>query len=218
MEPIPYPPTLAPAPVPRVTPRPAPGAFFPAPTVPHLIEPDPDKVLDARIPLRYHLRSQRPLPPLTERIPHHIASELPTNPTYPHALPGTSSCYVTETRLMLAVKATCTASAANSVTDKVTGKYLKYRNLIRGLNKDVWTRSLTNDLGRLAQGVGTCMPTGTNTVFSCGAAIYLLGARSRTLALSRVSGPTILKRIAYASPLAVTNWTSPVSPPPTELA
>ena len=147
-----------------MTHRPPPGAFFPAPTVTHLIKPDPDEVVDARIPPRYHLRYQRPLLPLAERIPHHIAAALSTDPTYSHALPGTSSRYVTATRLLLAVESTRTASAANSVTDEVTGKYLEYRNLLRGPNKYVLTRSLANDLGRLAQGVGTRIPTGTNTV------------------------------------------------------
>ena len=162
---IPPPPTMAPAPVPRVTPGPPPGVFFPAPTVPHLIEPNPDEVVDAKIPPHYHLRSQRPLPPLTERIPHHISAVLPTEPTYPHALPGTNSRYVTATHLLLAVEAACTASAANSVTDEVTGKSLDYRHLLYGPKKYVWTRSLANGLGRLAQGFGTRMPNGNNIVF-----------------------------------------------------
>ena len=36
---------------------------------------------------------------------------------------------------------------------------------MRGPDKDICKTSLANDLGRLAQGVGTRMPTGTNTVF-----------------------------------------------------
>ena len=134
---IPYPQTLSPATVPRVTPRPPPGAYFIAPTVPHLIDPDPDKVVDINIPPHYHLRSQLSLPPLTKRSPHHIAAELPTEPTYPHAFPGTSSCYVMENRLISDVKAAHTTSAANYVTDEVTGKSLEYRHLLRGPNNDV---------------------------------------------------------------------------------
>ena len=34
-----------------------------------------------------------------------------------------------------------------------------------GPDKDIWKTILANDLGRLAQGLGTRMPTGTNTVF-----------------------------------------------------
>ena len=164
MAPIPAPLTLDPAPVPRVTPGPPPGTFSPAPNILHIIEPDPDKVVVARIPPRYHLRSKRPLPPLTQCIAHHIAATLPTEPTYPHALPGSSSRYVTATRLLLADEAACTASANNSVTEKVTVKSLEYCHLLCGPNNDVWTRRLSNDLGILAQGFGTRIPTGTNTV------------------------------------------------------
>ncbi len=54
---------------------------------------------------------------------------------------------------------------ANSVIDEVTGHSLEYRHLSTGPDHAVWTKSLANDLGRLAQGVGTRMPTGTNTIF-----------------------------------------------------
>ena len=54
---------------------------------------------------------------------------------------------------------------ANVVIDPASGQALKYRHLIRGPNGDTWIKALTNDLGRLAQGVGTRMPTGTNIVF-----------------------------------------------------
>ena len=53
----------------------------------------------------------------------------------------------------------------NTVIDTDTGQYLEYSHLPRGPDKDIWKTSLTNDLGRLAQGVGTIMSTGTNTVF-----------------------------------------------------
>ena len=49
--------------------------------------------------------------------------------------------------------------------DPTSGQALKYWHLIRGPNGDTWIRALANDLGRLAQGVSTRMPTGTNTVF-----------------------------------------------------
>ena len=44
--PVPAPATMAPAPAQRVTPGLPIGAVFPAPTVSHLIEPNPDKVVD----------------------------------------------------------------------------------------------------------------------------------------------------------------------------
>ena len=46
-----------------------------------------------------------------------------------------------------------------------TGQSLEYSHLTRGPDKDICKTSLANDIGQLAQGVGTIMPTGTNTVF-----------------------------------------------------
>ena len=54
---------------------------------------------------------------------------------------------------------------ANVVIDNVTGQSLEYRHLSTGPQKEVWIQALANDLGRLAQGIGTRMPTGTNTIF-----------------------------------------------------
>jgi hypothetical protein len=54
---------------------------------------------------------------------------------------------------------------ANAVIDSVTGLSLEYRHLIKGPNKAVWIRAFANDLGMLAQGVGSRHPTGTNTIF-----------------------------------------------------
>ena len=54
---------------------------------------------------------------------------------------------------------------ANVFIESISRQALKYRNLIYGPNGDTWIRALANNLGRLAQGVGTPIPTGTNTVF-----------------------------------------------------
>ena len=54
---------------------------------------------------------------------------------------------------------------ANVLIDPTSGQALKYRHLICNPNGDTWIRVLANNLGRLAQGVGTCNPTGTNAVF-----------------------------------------------------
>jgi hypothetical protein len=53
---------------------------------------------------------------------------------------------------------------ANAVIDEATGQSLEYRHLSTGPDKDIWIQALANDLGRLAQGIGTRMPTGTNTI------------------------------------------------------
>ena len=49
--------------------------------------------------------------------------------------------------------------------DNVIGQSLEYFHLSRGPIDDIWSHILANYLGRLAQGVGTHMPNGTNTVF-----------------------------------------------------
>ena len=54
---------------------------------------------------------------------------------------------------------------ANSVTDAATGQSLKYRHLSTGPNAALWQKALATDLGMLAQGVGTRMPKGTDTIF-----------------------------------------------------
>ena len=54
---------------------------------------------------------------------------------------------------------------ANTVADEATGQLLEYRHLVRGPDAKIWKKAFANDLGRLAQGVGTRMRTGTNTVF-----------------------------------------------------
>ena len=54
---------------------------------------------------------------------------------------------------------------ANVVINPTSGQALEYQHLIHGPNSDTWIKALANNLGRLSQGVGTRMPTGTNTVF-----------------------------------------------------
>ena len=53
---------------------------------------------------------------------------------------------------------------ANSVIDALTGNSQEYRHLIKGPDRATWTTSYANELGRLANGVGTRMPNGTNTI------------------------------------------------------
>ena len=52
----------------------------------------------------------------------------------------------------------------NSVIDEESGNALEYRNLIHTPEKHLWTRAISNDLGMFAQGVGTSMKKGTNTI------------------------------------------------------
>ena len=53
---------------------------------------------------------------------------------------------------------------ACAIVDKVTGKKMEYRDLIKRPElMDTWYRSLANELGRLAQGIRDIK--GTDTVF-----------------------------------------------------
>ena len=52
----------------------------------------------------------------------------------------------------------------NSVLDVNTGDLLEHRHLTKGTDKEIWNKSLANDINRLAQCVVTRM-TGTNTIF-----------------------------------------------------
>ena len=56
-----------------------------------------------------------------------------------------------------------TTHLINSVLHS-TGELLEYRHLIQGPDAAIWKTALANDLGRLAQGVGTRMQKGTNTI------------------------------------------------------
>lgn len=52
----------------------------------------------------------------------------------------------------------------NSVLCPTTGSNLEYRHLIKGHQSSTCSTSFANELGRLEQGVGTWMPSGTNTI------------------------------------------------------
>ena len=53
----------------------------------------------------------------------------------------------------------------NTFINPDTGNIHKYWHFIRGPDKAIWKHGLANDLGRLAQGIGQRMPTGTNTIY-----------------------------------------------------
>jgi hypothetical protein len=57
------------------------------------------------------------------------------------------------------------SNIANSVTDPITGEVQGFWHLMQGPNRPTRMTSFPNELGRLAQGIGTHMPTGTNTCF-----------------------------------------------------
>jgi hypothetical protein len=54
---------------------------------------------------------------------------------------------------------------ANTVVDSITGQVQEYRHLLQGPDAPTWTKSFANKLGRLSQGAGTRMPSGTKTIW-----------------------------------------------------
>ena len=128
-------------------------------TLPNLIETDED---------------HNPLLPSSPQYPLRSRSAARHIPVCYSAI---GASYAHPTGLFIAFIAHCTAQppitliandaprTANSVIDKVTFHSLEYHHLIQGQNKDIWSHSLANNLNRLTQGVGTHIPTGTNTDF-----------------------------------------------------
>ena len=130
---------------------------------PHLVEPE-DENEDIMVhPRRYSLC----LTPTPTSGPHYIAAHDKNLCKKSTAIGGTSAFHQSiaagGTRAQY-VKATHHL-LPNSVIDEVTGQYLEYQHLVRGPNQKICTNSLANDLGQLAQEIGTCMPTVTSTVF-----------------------------------------------------
>ena len=131
----------------------------------HVIEPDHQgEKIDATTVPRYLLRSHRQKQPFAEQEPHYIAANTSAMAKPPRFSPGTGSRYAQATQHLIATEH-CRTNYANTVIEMNTGESLEYSHLMCGPEKDIWKTSLANDLGRLAQGVGTRMPTVTNTVF-----------------------------------------------------
>jgi hypothetical protein len=63
----------------------------------------------------------------------------------------------------------CTHHQANAVIDQVTGQSYEYEHLVTGKvtahTTKVWTRSLANELRKLANGIGTCITKDTKAIF-----------------------------------------------------
>ena len=81
------------------------------------------------------------------------------------APPMTSSRYATAANIMMLQSLPqLPHHAINSVLDPTTGNTLEYRDLVKGPTATQWQKSFANELGRLTNGVGQRMPTGTNTM------------------------------------------------------
>ena len=149
----------------------------------HAIDPDynGDNVDAVAVP-RYRLRSHRQKRPFAAQEPHCIAANTSVMAQPARFSPGTGPRYAQATRHLIASKHR-RPNHANTVIDIDTVQSLEYRHLICVPDKDIWTTILANELGRLAQGVGNRMPTGTNTVFFIPRSAIPTG---RTVAYSRL--------------------------------
>ena len=131
----------------------------------HVIKPDynDDNVNAVAVP-RYRLRSHHQQRPFAAQEPHYIADNNSAMSQPPCFSPGAGSRYAQATRHLIATNIHHT-NHANTMIDKDTGQSLEYFHLICGPYKNTWKTSLPNNLGQIAQGVCTKIPTGTNTVF-----------------------------------------------------
>jgi hypothetical protein len=134
-----------------------------------------------RVPIALHNHKKNTPTPVLHPIPPH---EQPPSPIHPHLIPNDHEASprvipITPTNHRYPTRQSQQANSviippmpqplfhsfANSVIDEVTGQVEEYRHLIKGANSKIWENSFANKIGRLTQGVGTRMPTGTNTIF-----------------------------------------------------
>ena len=133
--------------------------------MPEVVEPQPPP-----IPNSYTGKSQRGSGgefvatehryPTRSRTSQLIANLLTAPPTGQHS---NSSRYAAATTI-IAITEQLMSPAINAVLDPTTGASLEYRHLITGDTTEIWRTSFANELGRLANGVVTRMPTGSNTL------------------------------------------------------
>ncbi len=111
---------------------------------------------------RYPLRSSPAAPirsePTSPRLP--VSAPTPAAPTHRYPLRSTQHSANSATSDLFAH-----VHQANTVVNPITGQVQEYRHLLQGPDAPTWTHSFANELGRLSQGVGTRMPSGTETIW-----------------------------------------------------
>ena len=138
-----------PRPHPLYIPLPKQTYEYDEPAAPALIEPDYDDGDDNPRAHRYPLRSQQ-----------FRRESLP----YCNAVIAEATAISTEYLVPSIHEFFTEEHQCNAVIDEATGISQEYRHLLRTPAKKVWETALANDLGRLAQGVGTRMPKGNSTI------------------------------------------------------
>jgi hypothetical protein len=119
---------------------------------------------------KYNPTSQIPSPsPRVSEPASSAATQLPRVPATPHRYNTHSSALLKKAISLPKIHCFPTQHRANSVIDQITGQSYKYRHLVNGKvtghTTEFWTKSFANKLGRLANGVGTRVSEGTNTIF-----------------------------------------------------
>ena len=100
------------------------------------------------------------MPPLKQTTPHFIPPDIHRYPFCHrrHQEPAVISALYANTANHLY------NLEANAVLNPLTGVLQEFLHLIKGPDKDIWTKSLANEFGRLAQGVRNRIE-GTNTMY-----------------------------------------------------
>jgi hypothetical protein len=111
---------------------------------------------------RYPLRSSPAAPicskPTSPRLP--VSAPTPAAATHRYPLRSTQHSANSATSDLFAH-----VHQANTVVNPTTGQVQEYRHLLQGPDAPTWTHSFANELGRLSQGVGTLVPSGTETIW-----------------------------------------------------
>ena len=81
------------------------------------------------------------------------------------------SKYALATRVIIAIDILVHYNG-DEVTNPITYTAEEYLALLHDQNSKIWTKAFKNNLGMLAQGVGTRMPTGNNTILLLKKKVY----------------------------------------------
>ena len=154
-------------PVPRVYGQPttATPPSVPPPRFPDAIVPQPPPIQNSYTGTSQHgcrgdFIATEHRYPTRSRTSQLVANLLTAPPTGQHS---TSSRYAAAANT-IAITEQLAPPAINAVLDPTTDASLEYRHLIKGDTADIWRTSFAKELGRLANGVVTRMPTGSNTL------------------------------------------------------
>jgi hypothetical protein len=150
--------------------------------------------------------------PTSPRLP--VSSPTPAAPTHRYPLRSTQHHANSATSDLFAH-----VHQANTVVNPITGQVQEYRHLLQGPNAPTWTHSFANEVERLSQGVGTRMPSGTETIWWIRKTKSPLTAKLRTDASLPPSAHKNQNLIVPGSPLAAIALTTlaPSALPPQNL-